>query len=921
EPDGLFGAVEYATDLFYRDTVAALLDRFARLLDAVTADPDAPFQRADLLGPAERDRLLELGGAPVEPPAGDLAGLFAEQARRTPDAVAVVHGDAELTYAGLDARADRLAAALTGRGVGRETRVAVLLERSPELVVALLAVLKAGGAYVPLDPRYPTARVELILRGSGATTVLTPEVLAELEAAEPEATAPETPAPAVPAGVGHPEQLAYVMYTSGSTGTPKGVGVTHRDVVELALDPVWRGGAHERVLLHAPVAFDLSTYELWVPLLSGGCVVVTPPGEFDPAVLHEVITRQRVTALVLPYSLLSLLVDERPETFAHVRELITAGEAVAPGAVAQVLRACPGVTVVNAYGPTETTVYSTHHRVTTTPDPARPVPIGGPTRGTCLRVLDRGLRLAPPGVVGELHIAGSGLARGYVGAPGRTAERFVADPFGAPGSRMYRTGDLVRRLPGGELEFVGRADGQVKLRGFRIELGEVETALERLPEVARATVVVREDRPGHPCLVAYLVPAPGAVVDPGALAEPLRGQVPEYAVPSAFVVLDALPLTPNGKLDRAALPAPELPVRGAGLMPRTPHEQLLCELFAGVLGRERVHVDEGFFELGGHSLLAARLVAMVRDVLGVPLGLRTLFESPTPAALAAHLDVGDPDNALDVLLPLRAAGAGAPLFCVHPGGGISWCYSGLLSHLPADQPVYALQARGLGRVEPLPSSYEEMARDYADQIRKIQPSGPYRLLGWSAGGLIAHAVACELQEAGERTELLAILDAYPVVDVEFFERSPVPSERDVLVGILDCAPDEVDEGPMSRDDVVRVLRERGSALAGLDERQVAAVVEIMINNGRLALEHRPGRFEGDLLLFNSTVDRGGDTATPDHWRPYVTGRVHSHDIGARHDRMTQPGSLAQIGPVVAAALDAVAGGRAVGDGGPGGTTG
>ncbi|WSV52599.1 alpha/beta fold hydrolase [Streptomyces sp. NBC_01014] len=574
---------------------------------------------------------------------------------------------------------------------------------------------------------------------------------------------------------------------------------------------------------------------------------------------------------------------------------------VSPAAAARVLTACPGIEVVNGYGPTEATTLATCHPVRSLPENAATVPIGGPMANMRAYVLDDRLRPMPTGMVGELYLAGTGVARGYFGRPGLTAERFTADPYGPAGSRMYRTGDLAWWLPDGTLEFAGRVDHQVKLRGLRIEPGEVEAVLAGCPGVAQAAVVAREDRPGDKRLVAYLVPAPEGAPEMTELSGRLRRELPDYMVPAAFVTVDALPLTANGKLDRVALPAPDYGASDAGRGPRTPQEQLLCGLFAEVLGREQVSIDDGFFDLGGHSLLAARLASRVRETLGLELGLRLLFEAPTVAGLTEHLAMNDPDDALDVLLPLRSTGMDTPLFCVHPGGGISWSYSGLLNHLGPQHPVYAIQARGLGRPEPLPTSYEEMAADYADHVQKIQPEGPYLLLGWSAGGLIAHALACELQARGERTALLAILDAYPVKDVRF-EEEPVPTVRDVLVGVLDVDPDELDDQEITYAEVAEVLNRRGSALAGLNERQVEVIVQIMINNAKLAVDFVPGRYDGDLLLFNSTIDRGHDDAGPEVWRPYITGRIESHEITTRHDQMTQAGSLAQIGPILAARI-------------------
>ncbi|MEU1517123.1 non-ribosomal peptide synthase/polyketide synthase, partial [Streptomyces sp. NPDC005811] len=889
-PEGLTGAVEYATDLFDADTAAALVARWIRLLEAAVARPGAPIGSIDLVPGEERRTLLSRRGAPL-PAARPLPELFAAQVRATPDAVALVADGATLTYAELDARTARLARALAGQGVGPETPVAVLLDRSADLVVAILGVVRAGGAYVPLDPGFPPARVDLVVRETGAALVLTEDVLTALLAVDGPPEAPQVPC--------HPQQLAYITYTSGSTGRPKGVAVTHADVAGLAQAPCW--GAHERVLLHSPAAFDASTYELWVPLLNGGRIVVAPQGRLGVEELCRTLAEHRVTGLWLTAGLFRVVAEERPGGLAGLREVWTGGDVVSATAVGRVLDACPRLRVVDGYGPTETTTFATHHPMDTPPDPARPVPLGRPMAGMRLYVLDARLRPAPTGVVGELYLAGTGVARGYTGRPAATAERFTADPYGPPGARMYRSGDLARLLPDGTVEFAGRADDQVKVRGFRVEPGEVESALVRCPGVAQAAVVARDDR-----LVAYVVrdAADTAAFDARDSADRLRRDLPAHLVPAAFVPLDALPLTANGKLDRAALPAPGYGTDdgdGTGRGPRTPHEQVLCDLFAEVLGVERVGVDDGFFDLGGHSLLAARLVSRIRDTLGTGLGLRTLFQTPTVAGLARRLALRDTDDSLDVLLPLRPEGTATPLFCVHPGGGISWCYSGLLHHLAPDHPVYALQARSLGRDEPRPTSYEEMAADYAQQIRKVQPEGPYLLLGWSAGGLVAHAVATELQRQGERTALLAILDAYPVADLTFDE-PPVPSERDVLVGMLDCDPADIGEEPLTHDQVGEILARRGSALAGLTPRHIEAVVAIMINNASLALTFRPGLFDGDMLLFNSTIDREQDSPGADVWRPYVTGSVDSYDITARHDRMTRPGALAQLGPLLAARI-------------------
>ncbi|MFF4549987.1 non-ribosomal peptide synthetase [Streptomyces sp. NPDC001406] len=567
---------------------------------------------------------------------------FAAQARRTPDAVAVSAGDETLTYRQLDERANRLAHRLLGAGVEPQDPVAVLMERSADLVVAILATLKAGAFYLPLHSAYPLPRMQQIMDRAGSPVLLTdrasrsrglPRTRQVVLPAGDDATAaaPATD-PGVPAG---PEAPAYVIHTSGSTGEPKGVTVPHRGVLGLVDDSCWDGDAHRRILALAPYAFGVSTYELWVPLLRGGEIVLPPPGDLDVRAVRGLITAHGITALHVTAGLFRLFADEAPDSFATVREVLTGGDVTSPAAVGRVLDACPGLVVRAMYGATEVSSFAASATLTAPYEPTAVIPVGRPLDTVDARLLDERLRPVADGGTGELYIAGERLALGYYRRPDLTAERFVEDPE-APGSRMYRTGDLMRRGPRG-LEFAGRVGDQVKIRGFRVEPAEVEHVLAGREGVAHAAVVALEQEGGERRLVAYLVPkAPG--LDLAALRTAVAQVLPDYMVPAAFVELAELPLTANGKLDRAALPAPA-PRHGTGSAPAAGERQdVLCALFSRVLGVPEVGVDDSFFALGGESLQAVRLASRIEAELGYEISVGDVLNHPTVAELDRRLE-------------------------------------------------------------------------------------------------------------------------------------------------------------------------------------------------------------------------------------------------------------------------------------------
>nr|WP_052499413.1 non-ribosomal peptide synthetase [Streptomyces vietnamensis] len=893
-PAGLRGVLLAAADLFDAETVRRIAGRLLQVLETVTAQPGTRLSAVDVMGADERRLLLEeWNDTGVAAPVLSVAEVFAGQVARTPDAVAVVAEGIELTYAELDVRAAALAGVLRDHGVGAESLVGVVMDRSVELLVALLAVVKAGGAYLPVDGESPSERIAYVLDDAAPVCVLTTRDAAWRVPGSVEAPVLVVDGERLPAGSARVtgvgvglECPVYVMYTSGSTGVPKGVVTTQRDLVELVSASHWGVGSGDRVLFQAPHAFDASSYEVWVALLSGAAVVVAPAGAVDAVVLRKLLVDCAVSHVHVTAGLFRVVAEQDPGCFAGVREVLTGGDVVPVGAVRRVLEASAGVVVRHLYGPTEVTLCATQYEVGSPEVLGEVLPIGGPLDGTRVYVLDECLVPVPVGVAGELYVAGAGLARGYLNRPGLTGERFVADPFGAVGGRLYRTGDRVKWSADGRLVFAGRVDEQVKIRGFRVEPAEVESVVAGHPLVAQATVIERVMAGGDNAELASSVRA--------FVAE----RLPSYMVPSAVVVLDALPLTVNGKLDRKALPAPQHAVSakapdGGGSLSAL--EQTVCEAFAKLLGLESVGLDDDFFALGGHSLLAVSLVEELRS-RGVSVSVRDVITNPTAAGLLSRMSLSSVKDALGGMLSIRPSGSKSPFFFVHPGSGASWCYLPLARYISQEHPLYGLQADGLDGTSELAACAVEMAAAYIEQIRSVQPSGPYHLVGYSFGGTVAHEIAVQLQAAGEQVAALVMLDAYPA------EQDADPAavgEASRNAGEADRSDDPASSSADGENAVgaqrLRELRaDMGAVLGGISDEELIRIMRVFENNSRLLAEHRTGRFRGDALMVVATADKATDVPWAQQWEPYVSGEVTEVSLPFTHADMMRPQALGQV---------------------------
>jgi aspartate racemase len=919
ESNGLRFTVEYSTDLFDAGTIERMSGNFQTLLEAIAADPEKPIADLPILTAAEtRQFLVEWNDTTADQRLGTcIHELFVAQAEKTPDAIAVACltsglrcREAKLTYRQLNTRANQLAHYLRELGVGPESPVGICMERSLEMIVAILGVLKAGGYYVPLDSSYPKERLAFILEDAKVSVLLTQQrVVADkfkdqrwkIKADDPQSEILDSRIRAVrldtdwqaiaraseenPVNTVTAENLAYVIYTSGSTGQPKGVQISHGAVANFitAACAAFSLTAHDRLLQFHSIGFDTAAEEILSCLAIGATLWLRTESMLESIpVFLDTCRSWGITILDLPtfywHELTEKLITESLTLPDSLRLVVFGGERAMPERLAQWRRIVGNrVRLLNGYGPTETTVVATYCDLTE-PSEAyqspREVPIGRPIGNVQTYVLDPYYNLVPVGIRGDLYIGGAGLARGYLNRADMTAEKFVPNPFSnKPNARLYKTGDLARYLPNGNIEYHGRIDDQVKIRGFRIELGEIETLLAQHPAVQDAVVLVREEAPGEPSaplrtgnrLVAYLVLRPGQDLNSTEARAYLKQRLPDYMVPTAFLFLDTLPLTPNGKVDRSALPAPgqiRLDSQGIPAIPRTAVEETLAGIWAKLLGIKQVDTRDNFFDLGGHSLLGAQLFAQIEKIFGRHLPLTTLFQSPTIAELALLLEQPKPPTA-SLLIPYQTEGSRPPFFSVHFGD------KNMLHHYPAalDQPWYGLYMSSIdGRRDP--DSMEEMAADYIRHMQTIQREGPYFLGGYCFGAVLAFEIAQQLQRQGHEVEFLVLVAP----------SSPYPANTKRRLGL---------RGSINR------LRQRfmehaKTAIAELYLRRGRRIPHFCRKGYREVIQHRalrgyiPNRYTGRITLLRPAAITA---QMEEPWRALSESRLEAYEIPGNHDNL------------------------------------
>ncbi|MEE8583267.1 MAG: amino acid adenylation domain-containing protein, partial [Acidobacteriota bacterium] len=891
---------------------------FLNLLEGVSESPQRSLAELPLLSVGQSHQVLQEWNAAAlsmpRPREARIAVQFQSRAAQRPDAIAVTLKEAQLSYGELEARTRHLAGRLQQRRVGPESRVGVLAERSLEMVIAILSVVRSGAAYLPLDPAAPEQRLAFLLSDSGSEAVMVAPGLEERIST--------CSLPCLRVGIDSrfgtlerpyelprldPAHLACLIYTSGSTGLPKGVAVTQQEVVSLAcqMDHIDFGPA-TRMTQTANSTFDGTTFELWGALLNGSRLAITPRRILlDPHRLSGWLREEGIDTLFLTTALFHQVAASLPGAFRTLANVIFGGEAVETDWVRQVLQAGAPRRLINGYGPAECTSFSSWHCMTVASELHGTVPIGRGVIGRLLYVLDKQLNPVPPGVWGELYIGGRGLARGYIDRPGLTGGSFIPDSFsGAKGGRLYRTGDRVAWNLRGELEFLGRLDGQLKMRGFRIEPGEIESVLREHPQVEDALVAARGESSLKRQLAAYLIASKGS--DEGELRDSLRSnlkeRLPGYMVPSAWIFLDSFPLTPQGKLDRRALPDPgqQRSLGAAALLPRDALELELARIWEEVLEVGQIGLRDDFFELGGHSLMAVQLMSRIEQAVGRKLPLGLLFEGATVERLAEVLRSRDSSAAAPTcLVALQPEGRLSPFFCVHPAGGSVFRYLKLARLLGRERPFYGLQAPELDSLNPeeILSSVEDLAALYLGQIRSVQPQGPYLLGGHSFGGLVAFEMARQLEARGEEAGRLILIDSQAPLSSE---GGPINEQAlyrsfagQMGLSSEDWPAERLEQLPLSRwaPELLKLARHRQLLPSGLDEARLQHLFGIFRTHAQAQQSYRPQPVALQACLLKAGA--GVEQAVRE-WGGWLSGGVEAHPVPGDHFSLLEEPHVQQL---------------------------
>lgn len=909
-PQGIRGSFVYSPELFDPPVIARMVDHFQRLFEQAIAQPDEGLASLSVLGEQEYRQVVEEWNDTAIPYPDQVCvhELIEQYAVETPDAIALEFEQENITYADLNRRANVLAHTLQQQGVGPEVLVGVMLERSANLVVSLIAVAKAGGVYVPINLHDPQKRIEFILDDAGVQVLLTTRQLASkvseknltlVYADEPGTGAAENLKVTV-----SPDNLAYLLYTSGSTGTPKGACISHRNILGFIKSFDYAAHNSDEVFLQlAPVSFDASTFEIWACLLNGARLAVFPPGTPSLSELGEFIARTQVTTLFLTTGLFHQFVDAEFKGIGAVRQLLTGGDTLSTMHLKKALDQNDNCQFVNCYGPTEATVIVSCYPVA--PDyHATTVPIGRPIPNARLYI-SNGLQPAAIGERGELMTGGAGLGRGYHNRPDLTAERFVPDPYDPqPGGRLYKTGDAARYLNDGLIQFLGRIDDQVKISGFRIEPGEIEAAIASQPTISAALVVAREDRPGDKYLVAYVVRNDDTKLNTDELRSYLKERLPEYMVPAVYVSLEALPLTLHGKIDRAALPAPDLSLVRSGreyVAPRNDLQQQLVDIWEELFKRHPIGVTDDFFELGGHSLMMIMLVARVEERLGIRVAMADLFANPSIEHLSGLIGHGKENCSQSLVVPLRSEGTNPMFFSPHAGGGHVWCYKDLAQYLGGEQPFYGLQAREPENGLVFHTEIEAMASEYVAAIRRLQPAGPYFLGGWSMGGVIAFEMARQLQQQQQQIAMLALIDVSPpILEQREFDWRVLLAMFAFDLGVASGTIDKLVE-KMGRSQQMVQLRnlwmdaKRASVVpSDMTLIEFRKLFDIFKINADTLRRYRPGAYQGRITLFCGD-EEVGDLEPLKGWEEFATEGVDVHIVPGDHFSMIREPNVRALG--------------------------